>query len=32
MFLTTIVLVQWSEDESEASSDELAPDRVGTHR
>jgi len=32
MFLTTIVLVQWSEDESEVSSDEPAPERVGTHR
>src|SRR5215471_4533398 len=31
-FLTTIVLVQRSEDEPEASSDEPAPDRVGTHR
>ncbi len=32
MFLTTLVLVQRSEDEPEASSDEPAPDRVGTHR
>ena len=32
MFLTTIVLVQRSEDEPEVSSDEAFPDEVGTHR
>ena len=32
MFLTTIVLVQRSDDEPEASSDEAFPDEVGTHR
>ncbi len=32
MFLTTIVLVQRSEDEPEAGTDEPAPERVGTHR
>ena len=32
MFLTTIVLVQRSDDEPEASSDEAFPDKVGTHR
>jgi uncharacterized membrane protein len=32
MFLTTIVLVQQSEYEPEARTDEPAPDRVGTHR
>ena len=32
MFLTTIVLLQRGEDEPEDSSDEPAPDRVGTHR
>ena len=32
IFLTTLVLVQRSEDEPEDSSDEPAPDRVGTHR
>ena len=32
MLLTTIVLVQRSEDEPEVSSDEAFPDEVGTHR